>query len=91
MSDDATSDPTPSLADWEALASKDLKGRSPNDLTRTRPADEHHLRPRGPVVLLQVPSDEAGRPGDHDALAHEERSPFCSPASDPMPYRKRPL
>jgi len=37
MSDDATSDPTPSLADWEALAAKDLKGRSPNDLTRTRP------------------------------------------------------
>src|SRR3954462_8756063 len=37
MSDDATSDPTPSLADWEALAAKDLKGRAPNDLTRTRP------------------------------------------------------
>ena len=37
MSDDATSDPTPSLADWEALAAKDLKGRSPSDLTRTRP------------------------------------------------------
>src|SRR6478609_4327556 len=37
MSDDATSDPTPSLPDWEALAAKDLKGRSPNDLTRTRP------------------------------------------------------
>ncbi|MCB1031877.1 MAG: hypothetical protein KDA95_11100, partial [Acidimicrobiales bacterium] len=34
---DATSDPTPSLSDWEALATKDLKGRSPNDLTRTRP------------------------------------------------------
>jgi len=31
MSDD------PTLADWEALASKDLKGRSPHDLTRTRP------------------------------------------------------
>jgi len=31
MSDD------PTLADWEALASKDLKGRSTHDLTRTRP------------------------------------------------------
>src|SRR6478672_2237363 len=37
MSDDATSDPTPSLPDWEALATKDLKGRAPSDLTRTRP------------------------------------------------------
>src|SRR6478609_6879111 len=37
MSDDATSDPTPSLSDWEALATKDLKGRAPSDLTRTRP------------------------------------------------------
>src|SRR6478752_600667 len=36
---DETSDPTPSLSDWEALASKDLKGRSPSDLTRTRPED----------------------------------------------------
>ena len=37
MSDDATSDPTPSLSDWEALAAKDLKGRAPGELTRTRP------------------------------------------------------
>ena len=37
MSDDPTSEPTPSLTDWEALAAKDLKGRSPSDLTRTRP------------------------------------------------------
>src|SRR6478735_7306611 len=37
MSDEATSEPTPSLADWEALAAKDLKGRAPGELTRTRP------------------------------------------------------
>src|SRR4051812_4851616 len=33
MSDEAR----PSIADWEALASSDLKGRDPSDLTRTRP------------------------------------------------------
>jgi methylmalonyl-CoA mutase len=37
MSDDAAPRPTPSLADWEALAAKDLKGRPPAELTRTRP------------------------------------------------------
>ena len=35
VSDDASTDPT--LADWEALASKDLRGRPLEELTRTRP------------------------------------------------------
>ena len=33
MSDEAR----PTIEDWEALASKDLKGRDPSELTRTRP------------------------------------------------------
>ena len=37
MSDDATPHAEPTLDDWKALAAKDLKGRSPDDLTRTRP------------------------------------------------------
>ncbi|MBX3314165.1 MAG: methylmalonyl-CoA mutase [Actinobacteria bacterium] len=37
MSDDAHATDAPGLDDWKALASKDLKGRSPDDLTRTRP------------------------------------------------------
>jgi len=37
MSDDATPHTEPSLADWKALAAKDLKGRSPDELTRARP------------------------------------------------------
>ncbi|MCB0970954.1 MAG: hypothetical protein KDA97_05480, partial [Acidimicrobiales bacterium] len=35
VSDDASTDPT--LSDWEALASKDLRGRPLEELTRTRP------------------------------------------------------
>jgi methylmalonyl-CoA mutase len=37
MSDDATPHAEPTLDDWKALAAKDLKGRSPDELTRTRP------------------------------------------------------
>ena len=37
MSDDATPRTEPTLDDWKALAAKDLKGRSPDELTRTRP------------------------------------------------------
>ena len=32
-----TDEARPSIEDWEALASKDLKGRDPSELTRTRP------------------------------------------------------
>src|SRR5574338_1040050 len=37
MSADATPPVEPTLDDWKALAAKDLKGRSPDELTRTRP------------------------------------------------------
>jgi methylmalonyl-CoA mutase len=37
MSDDVAPRTTPSVDDWEALATKDLKGRAPGELTRTRP------------------------------------------------------
>ncbi|MBX3284790.1 MAG: methylmalonyl-CoA mutase [Acidimicrobiales bacterium] len=37
MSDEATPHADPTLDDWKALAAKDLKGRSPDELTRTRP------------------------------------------------------
>ncbi|CAN5690195.1 methylmalonyl-CoA mutase [soil metagenome] len=37
MADDATSGTEPTLDDWKALAAKDLKGRDPDSLTRTRP------------------------------------------------------
>jgi methylmalonyl-CoA mutase len=37
MSDDVAPRTTPSVDDWEALATKDLKGRGPGELTRTRP------------------------------------------------------
>ena len=41
MSADTAPDPEPSegpaLEAWKDLAAKDLKGRSPDDLTRTRP------------------------------------------------------
>ncbi|MCB0978524.1 MAG: methylmalonyl-CoA mutase, partial [Acidimicrobiales bacterium] len=37
MPDDANAPDAASLDDWKALASKDLKGRSPDELTRTRP------------------------------------------------------
>ncbi|HEX2575667.1 MAG TPA: methylmalonyl-CoA mutase family protein, partial [Aquihabitans sp.] len=37
MGDDATSGTGHTLDEWKALAAKDLKGRDPDELTRTRP------------------------------------------------------
>ena len=37
MTADETSGTEPTLADWKALAAKDLKGRDPDELTKTRP------------------------------------------------------
>ncbi|QXC61410.1 methylmalonyl-CoA mutase [Aquihabitans sp. G128] len=37
MADDATAGTEPTLDDWKALAAKDLRGREPDALTRTRP------------------------------------------------------
>jgi methylmalonyl-CoA mutase len=78
MSDDATPGTEPTLDDWKALAAKDLKGRSPDELTRTRPEGID-------VKALYTADDVAG----HDTDTLPGFAPFTRGVRATM-YANRP-